>query len=102
MCINILGLAFFYSQCRLTKHGKYTISICRGTACHVKNSESILEAIESLLNIKKGETTKDGKFTIETVNCIGACAKAPAMMINRVVYGELTKDKVKKILSEMP
>lgn len=100
--VNIYGVATFYSQFRLSRHGKYTINLCRGTACHVKNSQAILESIESLLNIKKGQTTKDCKFTIETVNCIGACAKAPAMMINGVVYGELTRDKVNKILSELP
>ncbi len=96
--VDIYGVATFYSQFRLTQQGKYKISICTGTACHVKGSGKLLEFVETLLGIKTGQTTKDGKFTLERVNCIGACAKAPAMMINNEVYGQLTEDKVKKII----
>ncbi len=96
--VDIYGIATFYAQFKLEKPGKYKISICRGTACHVKNSGSIIEYLEEYLNLKIGQTSEDGKFTLETVNCIGACAKAPAMMINGEVYGELTKEKVKKII----
>jgi NADH:ubiquinone oxidoreductase subunit E len=99
--VNLSGVATFYAQFKLTPRGKYVISLCRGTACHVKNSELIIEYLEETLGIKKGQTTKDNKFTLETVNCIGACAKAPAMMINGTVYGELTKTKVKKIIDEL-
>jgi iron-hydrogenase subunit gamma len=97
---DVYGVLTFYSQFKLTPPGKYKISICRGTACHVKNSDVLQKYLEEALNIKAGETTKDTKFSLECVNCIGACARAPAMMINGTVYGELTKDKIKQILSE--
>ena len=99
--VYLFGVATFYSMFKLYKPGKYIISMCRGTACHVKNSLSLLNYLEEILKIKAGQTTKDSMFTLETVNCIGACAKAPAMMINNTVYGELTKEKVKKIISEL-
>lgn len=95
---DIFGAVTFYSQFKLNKPGKYKISVCRGTACHVKKSDKLLEFISKELGIKSGETTKDEKFSLESVNCIGACAKAPAIMINNKVYGDLTKDKIKKII----
>ncbi len=99
--VNIYGVATFYSQFKLKKSGKYIISVCRGTACHVKGSDKLLQYLEEIIGIKTGETTEDGKFTLECVNCIGACAKAPAMMINDEVYGELDKTKVKKIIEAL-
>ncbi len=86
---------------RFEPKGKYIISICRGTACHVHNSETLLKHLEKKLNIKTGQTTKDNKFSLESVNCIGACAKAPAMMINDEVYGNLTDEKFEKILKSL-
>ena len=96
--INLYGVLTFYSQFKLEAPGKNHVCVCRGTACHVKKSDEILKALEELLKIKSGETTKDGLFSLEGVNCIGACAKAPAIMINKKVYGELDKDKSKKLL----
>ena len=96
--INLYGVLSFYSQFKLKAPGKNHVCVCRGTACHVKKSDEILKALEELLKIKNGETTKDGLFSLEGVNCIGACAKAPAIMINKKVYGELDKDKSKKLL----
>lgn len=98
--IDLYGVTTFYSQFKLVKPGKHKISVCRGTACHVKNSDSLLKHLEKVLQIKSGETTKDNLFTLECVNCIGACAQAPAIMIDGTVYGELTEDKLKKILEE--
>lgn len=98
---HIYGVATFYKMFKFTPKGKYTISICRGTACHVHDSEDILHHIEKKLNIKSGEITKDGLINLECVNCIGACAKAPAMMINDEVYGNLDEKKVDKILSTL-
>ncbi|MBU0615849.1 MAG: NAD(P)H-dependent oxidoreductase subunit E [Nanoarchaeota archaeon] len=98
---DIFGVATFYSQFKLKKRGKFIVSICSGTACHVKNSNSLLKFLEELLEIKPGETTKDGNITLECVNCIGACAKAPAVMINDEVFGDLTKIKLKKIIKEL-
>ncbi len=99
--IDIFGVATFYSQFKLKKPGKYEIAVCTGTACHIKRSPVLVRYVEELLGIKPGETTKDGKFSFKTVNCIGACARAPAMMINDRVYGELTKQKVKEIFSAL-
>jgi NADH-quinone oxidoreductase E subunit len=97
----ISGVATFYNWFKLKPIGKYHISLCRGTACHVHNSEDLLKHIEKKLKIKAGESTADGKFSIEKVNCIGACAKAPAMMINDKVYGELTEKKIDQILESL-
>lgn len=99
--VDVYGVATFYSQFKLKPSGKYKISVCRGTACHVKNSGELLEYLEELLGIKAGSTTKDNKITLERVNCIGACARAPAMMVNKTVYGELTKERIKRIVEEL-
>jgi NADH-quinone oxidoreductase subunit E len=99
--VRLWGVATFYSQFKFTKRGKYVIMVCNGTACHVNHSIEIIEYMKELLEVKEGETTKDGKFTLEIVNCIGACARAPAMMINGTVYGKLTVDAVKKIIMDL-
>lgn len=95
---HIYGVATFYTMFKFSPRGKYHISVCRGTACHVHNSEDLLKHIEKKLNIKAGEITKDNLISLECVNCIGACAKAPAIMINEEVYGNLDTDKVDEIL----
>jgi NADH-quinone oxidoreductase E subunit len=97
----ISGVATFYNQFKLKPIGRYHISICRGTACHVHNSADLLKFAEKKLKIKSGELTLDGKFSLEPVNCLGACAKAPAMMINDVVYGELDEKKISDIIDSM-
>ena len=97
----ISGVATFYNQFKLRPIGKYHISICRGTACHVHNSAELLGFVEKKLKIKTGDITPDGKFSLEPVNCIGACAKAPAMMINDTVYGELTEKKISDIIDSL-
>jgi len=99
--VEISGVATFYNMFRLKPIGKYHISICRGTACHVQGSESLLRFLETTLKIKAGELTSDGLFSLEAVNCIGACAKAPAMMINEIVYGQLDEKKIKHIIDEI-
>ena len=96
--VNITGVATFYTQFNFEPKGKYKISMCRGTACHVHNSDNLMKHIEKKLNIKPGETTKDKLFSLDAVNCIGACAKAPAMMINETVYGNLDEKKIDEIL----
>ena len=96
--VDLSGVATFYSQFKLIKPGKYKLSLCRGTACHVKNSLELLKYTEELLGVKAGKTQESGKVSLDIVNCLGACAKAPVIMINGVVYGELTKEKIKKIV----
>ncbi len=98
---QISGVATFYNWFKLKPIGKYHVSICRGTACHVNNSEQLLRFLEKKLRINAGELTDDKIFSLECVNCIGACAKAPAMMINDTVYGELTEKKIDKIIEDL-
>ncbi len=98
---NIYGVATFYAQFRFTPRGKHLIRVCHGTACHVNNAEMISSAVEDVLKIKDGETTADGKFTVERVACLGCCSLAPVMMIDGKTYGRLTREKVKKILKEI-
>jgi len=95
---SVYGVATFYNQFRLTPLGENIIRVCRGTACHVKSSANILSAIENELKIKAGETTRDRKFTIEIVNCIGACSIAPVIMINGDYHGRITSRDIPKIL----
>lgn len=96
---RIYGVATFYNQFRLTPLGKNVIRVCRGTACHVKNSANILLALETELKIKAGETTRDKLFTIETVACIGACSIAPVISINDEYYGRLVVKEIPKIIN---
>ena len=97
---EIYGVITFYTQFHTQPEGKYTIKLCRGTACHVKGSKSTLEAIERKLGIKEEETTKDNLFTLRTVACLGACAVAPVMMINDEYYAELTPEKIETIFNK--
>lgn len=89
---DVVGVATFYSQFRLTPIGKYLIMACQGTACHVNGSERITAAISEYLGIENGETTADGLFTLENVACLGCCSLAPVIMINGEAYGNLTPD----------
>lgn len=95
---QIYGVVTFYSQFHLNPRGKNIIRVCQGTACHVRGAKMILEKLEDVLEIKAGQTTKDLKFTLETVACIGACGLAPVIMINDDTHGRLTPDSVEKIL----
>ena len=102
---KIYGVVTFYAQFRLQPIGKYLVMLCQGTACHVNGSELIEEAVCEHLGIKDGETTEDGIFTLNNVACLGCCSLAPVMMVKSAegdeTYGNLTKDKVRKILDEI-
>lgn len=98
---EIMGVATFYTQFRLTPVGKYLIMLCQGTACHVNSSELILQTIKDELGIEDGETTEDGLFSLKCVACLGCCSLSPVMMINEDTYGSLTPDKTKQILKEL-
>lgn len=98
---KVMGVATFYTQFRLQPIGKYLIMLCQGTACHVNGSAKILKTVEEELQIKDGETTPDGLFTLKTVACLGCCSLSPVMMINEETYGSLTSEKVISILSEL-
>ncbi|MCK5071935.1 MAG: NADH-quinone oxidoreductase subunit NuoE [Bacteriovoracaceae bacterium] len=95
---KIYGVATFYNQFRFKPFGKYHIMICRGTACHVKGSQPVLEILEESLAIKAGDTTKDGVFSIEVVACIGACGLAPVVSVNGEFYGNVDQQKINKII----
>ncbi len=98
---KVYGVATFYTQFRFEPVGKYLIMLCQGTACHVNGSQMIEEAVLDYLNIKEGETTPDGLFTLNNVACLGCCSLSPVMMINDDTYGQLTKEKVTHILAEL-
>ena len=98
---NVFGVATFYAQFRLTPTGKNRITVCRGTACHVRGAPQILEEVERHLGIKEGESTPDMEYSLETVACIGCCALAPVITINDEVYGKLSLKDVAKILPKM-
>ena len=97
---KVYGVVTFYSFFKTEKKGKYIISVCLGTACFVKGADKLLEEFEMLLKIKSGETTSDGKFTIDSLRCVGACGLAPVVTINGKVYGKVTREQVKEILKE--
>ncbi|MDX9974262.1 MAG: NADH-quinone oxidoreductase subunit NuoE [FCB group bacterium] len=95
---KIYGVATFYNQFRFQPNGKFHVQVCRGTACHVKNSLAVLEAIKQELNVGPGQTTRDGVFSLEVVACIGACGLAPVITINGEFFAGLTPKKVRDII----
>lgn len=97
---RLYSMVTFYKALSLTPKGENIITVCDGTACHVAGSMVVLDELEKALGIKPGETTEDLKFSINTVNCIGACALAPVMMINDKYYGNLTPKMVGEIIDE--
>ena len=97
---KIFGVATFYNQFRLTAPGRIQVAICRGTACHVKGSLSLLDSVKTLLGIEVGQTTKDGLFSLETVACLGCCSIAPAMMVNGKFFGRLDKKKLEALVEK--
>ena len=86
---DMYGVATFYAQFRLKPVGKYIIKVCHGTACHVQNATKVTEALQESLDVKDGETTKDGFFTLESVACLGCCSLAPVMMVGDETFGKL-------------
>jgi NADH-quinone oxidoreductase subunit E len=97
---KVYGVATFYNQFRFNAPGRFHIQVCRGTACHVKGSAGVLDAMQRELNIKPGQTTRDGLFSLEVVACIGACGLAPVICISEDYHAGMTADKVKKVIAE--
>lgn len=97
---TVYGVATFYAQFSLDPKGKYEIRVCDGTACHVRGSMPVLNAIKAKLNLQDGKkfTTEDGLFSLETVSCLGACGLAPVVVINEKVYPQMTADAMKVVL----
>ncbi len=97
---RIYDVATFFKAFSLEPRGKHIINICLGTACHVRGGSRVLEQVERCLSIKRGQTTKDHKFTLETVNCMGCCAVGPAVKIDGDYYGRMSTDKVEGLLAK--
>lgn len=97
---RIYNIATFYKVFSLTPRGEHEIRVCLGTACHIKGGKRIAEGFERALKVKAGDTTEDGKFTLETVNCLGACALAPLVQVDEENHSKMTIEKVDKILKK--
>lgn len=98
--VEIEGVLSFYAQFKRVKPGRFTVSVCDGTACHIKGSPLIIEWLSDALKIRPGETDAEGNFTIEKVSCLGCCSLAPVMAVNGTVYGKLDRKSVIRILKE--
>jgi NADH-quinone oxidoreductase subunit E len=97
---EIFGVTSFYSQFRFTRPGKHTIKVCLGTACHVRGSDRILEFIQLQLKIKPGETMLNELFSLERVACVGCCALAPVVVVDKDVHGRMSSTKSQKLLKK--
>ena len=97
---RVYGVVTFYSFFTMEPKGKHPISVCLGTACYVRGAEKVLEEFQKELEIKVGETTSDGLFSLDTLRCVGACGLAPVVTIGGKVYGRVTPEKVRDILQE--
>ncbi|MEN2986322.1 MAG: NADH-quinone oxidoreductase subunit NuoE [Thermodesulfovibrionaceae bacterium] len=98
--VDVYAVASFYTQFRLLPLGKKRVAVCRGTACHIRGASTILKAVQQTLGLKEGETSEDLEYTLETVACIGCCALAPVVRINKEVFGKVNLRKIKKILQK--
>lgn len=97
---RLYGIATFYKALSLRPKGRNIIKVCDGTACHIRSSQVLISEIEKQLGIKPGETTADGQFSLETVNCLGSCAIAPVMVVNDVYYGRVTPSDLEAIIKK--
>lgn len=97
---KVYGVATFYAQFKLTPVGRQRVTVCRGTACHVRGGARVLATVKRELGLQEGETAPDLSYTLETVACIGACALAPCLVLNGQVYGRLTPQKAAELLSQ--
>jgi len=98
--VDVYGVATFYRYFRLTPRGKHLCSVCLGTACHVRGAPKVKDEVEKQLNVKAGGTTADGEFTVETVNCLGACALGPMVVIDGRYFSNVSKTRVKEIIAQ--
>lgn len=98
---SVYGVATYYSMFSIKARGRYIIHVCNSPVCNMLQSQSIIQKLKDYLSIKEGETTKDGLFTLEIVECLGQCATAPAMVINRKIYDKLSEKKIEKIITAL-
>jgi NADH-quinone oxidoreductase subunit E/NADP-reducing hydrogenase subunit HndA len=97
---KVYGVVSFYSFFTMTPKGEHKIAVCMGTACYVRGAEKVLNELKSELGISVGETTADGKFSLDALRCVGACGLAPVVLVGEKVYGRVTVDMVKTILAD--
>jgi NADH:ubiquinone oxidoreductase subunit E len=98
--IQVYGVATFFKAFSLEPRGEHLVSVCMGTACHVRGAPAVLDEAKRQLGIEAGETSQDRKFTLETVSCLGACALGPIMVIDNKYHGQMGPGKVKKVLKD--
>jgi NADH-quinone oxidoreductase subunit E len=98
---EIYGVATFYKSFSLLPKGKHSITLCLGTACHVRGGPKILRELKKMLNIEPGQTTPDKKFSLNVVNCLGVCAIGPVMMVDGKFYGEMNSVKARKVVEKL-
>jgi len=99
--VDVYGLATFYRAFSMVPRGKHVISVCQGTACHIRGAARPLEELQRQLGIKGGQTTPDGQFYLETVNCLGACALGPVVVVDGTYYPRVDNTKVRRILDQV-
>jgi NADH-quinone oxidoreductase E subunit len=97
---KLYGVATFYNQFRFQPKGKYHLMVCRGTACHVKGSNRVLEMAQKILKLKPGQTSRDRLFSLETVACMGACGLSPVMNLNGEFYAKVTPQKLVQVIQD--
>jgi len=98
---DIYGVATFYAQFRFHPPGRHTLKVCHGTACHVNGAETLDTTLKMELGVDAGQTTADGKFSLERVACLGCCSLAPVVMLDNEVHGRLTGDKLRKVVRKV-
>jgi len=96
----IYSVATFYKSISLEPRGKYIISVCTGTACHVRGADKVMETIEDKLHITEGQSTDDRLFTVQAVRCLGCCASGPVVMVNKEIYGGMDRSGAEKLLEQ--
>ena len=95
---QLYSAATFYSAFSFQPRGRHIIRVCMGTACHIRGGEKLLERLSTMLNVSSGQTTEDGKFTLEIVHCVGSCSMSPVIRINGGTIGRLRSDRLRRIL----
>lgn len=98
--VQVFQVARFYKAFSLEPRGKHIVTVCLGTACHVRGGDRLVDQISRLLDVPAGATTEDGLFTLETVNCLGCCALGPVMVVDGTYYGKMTATKIDKVLDK--
>lgn len=97
---EVFGVITFYAQFRLVPPGAHTVKVCQGTACHVQGSRRILNAVERELSISPGETSADGRYSLERIACFGSCSLAPVMVVDEQVYGRMSEERARELLRQ--